>query len=275
MATPQADWLIRGVGAGSGWKLSRGSMWRPPVSVRRNMLTVPGGHGNVVMGLPIFEEPIVALEFAQTGYASQSAVEAAQNDLIALLAAPGLTVTRVAGSLSLTAPARLTSFSPDTLSYGRGALAKASLAIPSVFLKGASSDLNPGAASFTDFNFATLAAGNAPVTDAIARFSGPGTGANISDTVSGTGLSWTGTLASGSYLYLDAANVQAWTSTSATQWTKGGTDVSGGLSYPVAGPLQIWPIMSASDPAVRVTKVTVTGSGGITGFMLRAAPSYL
>ena len=275
MATPQADWLIRGVAQGAGWKLERGSLWRPPISVRRNTLTAPQRHGAVAVGLPVFDEPVLSLDFfiAKSG---QAAVEAAVNDLIALLAGPSLIVTRVSGGLSLAAAAALVALNPDTLYYGKGAKARATLAVPGVFFRPAVATLDPGASNFTDFNFSALAAGNAPVPDAIARWTGPGTAANVSDTISGTGLSWSGSaVAAGSYLYLDAANLQAWVSTSASQWTKGGTDVSGGLSYPVAGPLQVWPMMSASDPAVRTTKVTVTGSGGWTGFALRAAASYL
>ena len=55
-----------------------------------------------------------------------------------------------------------------------------------------------------------------------------------------TGLDFQGTVAAGTYVFLNAETLRAHTSTNPESWDTG-TDVSGNLDYPPAGPLQITP----------------------------------
>ncbi|WP_159794447.1 hypothetical protein [Puerhibacterium puerhi] len=268
-------WLLSGVDA-NRWFIQKGTLWRPPVSVRAATIDVPGRHGVIAPGLPVFDEPQLNLKLQPVG--PQTSLEEAQAELVALLAAPGLTVTRRSAGAAASAPARLVSLSPDDFRPGQTAAFSVALAIPGVFLRGpvASSPATVVASGDT-VEIAHLGVSTGPVADAIVRVTGPATTVAVTDVVSGTGLSWAGAaLTAGRYLYLDAGTLRAWWSASSSAWT-GGTDVTSGLDYPAAGPLQIWPRMQGTDPADRRARLRVSGSGlsTATALMVRGAPAYL
>ena len=99
---------------------------------------------------------------------------------------------------------------------------------------------------------------DAPITRMLMRF-GDQTNVRVSDPVSGTGLTWSGTRDSAQpYLFLDISTRRAWTSASDSAWA-GGTDVSGGVDWS-GQPLQVWPDDTPGD-----YRVAVTQSGGTVG----------
>lgn len=268
-------WSLSGVDT-VRWNVQAGSLWRPPVTVRRSVLTVPGRHGSLPTARPpVFEEPTVTLELLCLG--AMASLEAAVNEAQALLSAPGLVLGRSSGGVVTSAPAALVSISPGDFFADRAARVTAMLAVPGVFLRGASADSASAVVPAT-VALPALAAGTAPVGDAVLRVKGPFSALDATDPVSGTGISWSGAaLNATTYLYIDLATLTARTSTSSAAWETGGADVSGGLSYPAAGPLQIWPRMAAADPAVRSASlvVTATGADATTALVVRAAPAYL
>lgn len=269
-------WLLAGVDT-RRWNVQAGSLWRPPVAVRRSVLTVPGRHGTVRTGRPpVFEEPVVSLELRCKG--AMSSLEAAANELTSLLTAPGLVLGRSSGGLTTSAPVDFVTASPGQFVADVVADFSVQLAVPGVFFRTASVDSTPEVITSPEVvSLPGLAVGTAPVGDAVLRLRGGGTSVSIVDGVSSTGVSWSGTALGTDYLFIDVATLTAWRSASATAWTPGGTDVSGGLSYPAMGPLQIWPRMAAADPAVRSASVTVSGAGfnGTTALTVRATPAFL
>ncbi|PJM80014.1 hypothetical protein [Bifidobacterium scaligerum] len=97
--------------------------------------------------------------------------------------------------------------------------------------------------------------GDAPVTDLILRLPKGVTSATVTDPVSNTGVIWQGNANANMFTYVDCGNSQAWQSTNDHQWTKSGSDVTGGLDYPAGGMLQCWP--SPTDNGYRLaTKLT-------------------
>jgi hypothetical protein len=273
------SWSLSGVDA-SRWRVQSASMWRLPVVTRRSSLVIPGRHGSLPNGRPpVFEEATAILEMLLRG--ETPSLEAAANELVGLLGAPGLVLGRTVDGAASSAPADLINVTPtDHHLAGAGTAARFSvqLTVPSVFLRAASADSTPTVVTNgATVPVAHLAAGTAPVTDAILRLVGPLDQIEVLDQVTGTGVSWTGTLDAGEYLFLNAASLTARVSSTATDWTSGGTNESTTLSYPGAGPLQIWPRMAGVDPAVRAANLTVNGVGfdATTALTVRAAPAYL
>ena len=131
MRVTDYTWEINGIDLGQ-WCILAGSLWRPPVSVRRTTLVVPGLHGSIAAGPIIYEEPTLSLEFGFLKE-SQTEVEMTTNDLIGVLASHTLTVARTSGALKTYADAKLISISPSGFFAGKHAKLTAALAVPSVF----------------------------------------------------------------------------------------------------------------------------------------------
>jgi hypothetical protein len=277
MVEADITWSLSGVDT-RRWNVQAGSLWRPPVGVRLTQIDIPGRHGTVATGLPVFDAPQINLELLCKA-ATQAALEAASVELVGLLAAPGLLLGRSSGGTVTDASARFMSMSPGQFFPDASARFSVILDAPGVFFRSTSVDSTPEIVVSPEVvSLPGLAVGNAPVSDAVLRIRGAGTSVSVVDGVSGTGISWSGTALTGSdYLYLHADTLTARRSTSSMDWASGGTDVSGGVSYPAAGPLQLWPRMAALDPAARAVTVTVTGSGfdATTALTVRARPAYL
>lgn len=268
-------YAIDGIADTPARALTMASLFSPGVTVRRQSLPLPGRHGAVPAGAVVFQEPTLALEWELTA-STWAGLEEERAQLSLLLARPGdLQVTRTVGT-PCTARARL-------VSIGEGTTVTASpllvvpvvLALPDVFLRGdvvtTVSYPVPSAGSAI-----VALGGSAPIADAKVRVTGPATSVTVTDQTSGTGLSWTGALAAGQYLYLDAAALTARISSSGSAWDSGGTDASAGLDYPAAGPLQLWPQMNLA-PSARLVVVAASGTGtsGATQFVVQARPAWL
>lgn len=275
MVDADITWLLSGVDT-KRWNVQAGSLWRPPVAARRSVLTVPNRHGTVrTTRPPVFEEPVVSLELRCKGV--MSSLEATYNELQSLLTAPGLVLGRSSGGITSSAPVEFVTGSPGQFIADTIADISVQLAVPGVFFRTASVDSTPEVVTAGEVvSLPGMAVGTGPVGDAVLRFRGAATSVSIVDVVSGTGISWTGALTGSQFLFLHPATASARIAT-ASDWASGGTDASGGLSYPAPGLLQIWPRMAVADPAVRAASVTVTGAGfdGTTTLTVRAAPAYL
>lgn len=272
-------WSVSGVD-GRRWRVQRGNLWRPPVSVRRNVVEVPGRHGALgARRAPVFAEPTLNLRFAplQDDHVD---LEAAVNELTAVLTAPEVAVTRLSGGLETSAVVELVSIGHERpgaqIPY---ATVDAVLAVPGVFFRG--SESSSGEVSVSNgatVSVSHLGEGTGPVGDAIFRFRGPLTSVGVTDEATGTGISWEGSLTKDQYLYLHPDSLSARRSTGSSAWASGGTDVTGGVDYPPSGVLQAWPVMvDASEPGVRDVRLRVEGNGfgSTSSLVVRGAPAYL
>jgi len=256
--------------------IQRSSSYRTPVKVTTKNLTLPGRHGAVNTGsLPVFEEPTLTFQFLMLE--NNTPLETAQSNLALLLSRPGLTVTRIADGVSASATGRLTSLTSANYEPGVALTLTAMLTIPDVFWKAAPA-LYLGQTLPATHTITTLSDSTAPITDAIIRVTGPCTAIQITDAVSGTGLTWAGSLAAGQYLYLDASKLTARRSSTSNDsvnagvWTNNsGTDVTSGIDYPPTGILQAWPNANG------IVTLDVTGSGftSESKIAIRAAKTYL
>lgn len=269
-------WLLNGVDLDQvTLGLAAVTLWRPPISNRRSTVVVPGRHGVIGSGLPIFEEPSMTIGL-RTMQASQSALETAVNAVAALVGQPKLTLTRVSGGISMSATAELVSSDMDSGFLPRSmSTPTAVLALPGVFFSEspATSPLMSWNAAAAGQPVAHLAGSSAPIRGAVFRATGPCTSAGWTCANSGTSIWATTPVAAGSYLYVRPDDLRAWVSSSASQWTPGGTDVSGAVDYPPAGPLQPWPKVE-SLTSVRVLLAS-SCVGASPGWVVRAGRSFL
>ncbi|MFT8639017.1 hypothetical protein [Bifidobacterium sp.] len=235
--------------------VTQGTMWIPSIGVESTMLKLPGTHGAVTGGLPVIGERTLPLKLHVHG-----AVESQVSRLLAIFAAPELTITRHSDAGLLSARASLASLAVSETSHpDLWADIEVQLSLPDVFWHGTAQSLTVTRGGVQPLDVS----GDAPVTDAIIRVA-KAASVQVTDPASGTGISWTGTTPSKAYLYIDAGNLAAWASDSVSQWSKGGDDVSGGVGYPSAGPLQI----CRDTPGYRLL---VTGSGSA---LVRLTPAF-
>lgn len=269
-------YTIDGIADTAGRALTKATLFSPGATVRRTSLPLPGRHGAVPAGAVVFDEPTLALEWELVA-STWDGLEEERVQLSLLLARPGdLQVVRTVAPASGSARARLVSIGEATAEAASPMLVvPAVLALPDVFFRGAL--VTTVAYPVPSAGAAIVAlGGSAPIADAKVRVTGPATSVTITDVTSTTGLSWTGALPAGQYLYLDAATLTARLSASSTAWDSGGTDVSAGLDYPAPGPLQLWPQMNAVPSARRVVVAAAgTGITGATQFTVQARPAYL
>jgi len=260
------SYLLNGVDA-QAWRVQRDSLWRPPVSARSNLLSIPGKHGNINPGLPEFDEPQIPLVFSLRARKSQADLETQAEALLRQLGQPDLVLTRVSGEVTASAPARLISVAHSDFLAGWHAKITAIVGLPSVFLRGKAVESKTfplGAAEV-----GSLAGSTAPIPDAVIRVSGPATKIVVADPRYGTGLSWSGSLAAGQYLYLDAGSLRSWVSGSASAWTPGAQ--AGVVDYPAGGILQLWPDGGGKVKA----SVAGVGTSSATSWAVYAGKSYL
>lgn len=274
------SWLVSGVVDTDNRQLTRAVPFGVGGSVRRSVLTLPAAHGTVPAGSLWWDERKVPIEWELVAD-TWSGLDVERAALLGLLSGPGdLVLTRRVGAVDQVATCRLESLTDaEADTAGPLTTVTAVLALTAPFFRGvvASSSSIAAASGVVVGEVDSLAGCTAPVVDAVVRVAGPAASVSATDVPSGTGLSWAGSLPVGSYLYLDAASLAGWVSTSASQWTAGGTSVSPAVDYPPAGPLQLWPVMQGVDPTDRRVKVSIdgTGRGASTAVVVRARPAYM
>lgn len=150
--------------------------------------------------------------------------------------------------------------------------------IPGVFWSdgaGPQVAMDPAPTATGLINLSNLHGGSAPITDATVSLLGPFNGkASVTDPVSGTGLSWQGTVPAGTYLFLDAKSLRAWTSPSSGAWFSG-TDVSSGLDYPPVGPLQLMPVATTAGTTYSLAFALPAANPAADAVRVRAERKFL
>lgn len=280
MATGDITWKINGydLDTALGAFLTDVSVWRAPVAVRRSPITIPGVHGTIRAGLPVYDEPQVTIA-PKWRAANQVDLEELVNHAQALLSQPTLTLTRVSGGVETSAAAELVSITPGEFLVGDTATCTILLAVPGVFFRGDLITTDPAAfdTDLVDVELdPQLSVSSGPIIDAIFRITGPASSVNLTDPLTGTGLSWAGTLTAGQYLYLSAKPLDARISSSSSAWMSGGTSELANLTWPAAGPLQLTPVVQTAT--TRQVLLSAAGGGrtiGVTKLTVRAKASYL
>lgn len=268
-------------GVDGPWTVLSGTMYRPPVTVRRASVYLPGQHGSMPAGGVLFDEPILTFEFLVEG-ATPAALELNVQSFVSLLSRPGdLVVTRLVGGQTHEASGRLVSMSdPEFYPAGNAVVIDVTVALPGVFFRPpapSTSTLIEAGMSVSGAPVSSVTGSTAPVTDAVVRVTGPLTYIQVTDDLTGTGLSWAGTLTASQYVYLDAGALTARVSTSSSAWSSGGSVANSGLDYPPAGPLVLWTGPHEGDVTDRRATISLTGTGmtSATAVAVRARRSYL
>lgn len=269
-------WLLNGVDLDHATLgLAAVTLWRPPISNRRAPVTVPGRHGTIRSGLPVFEEPSLTIGVRTTD-TTMAALEAAVNRVAGLLTQPSLTLTRVSGGITMSTPAEVVSSDMDAgFVYRTMSTPTAILALPDVFFTEAA-QVSPllgwgGVAQPVPH----LAGASAPIQGAVFRAQGPLSAAGWTCGNSGTSIWVSGvSVAGGEWLFVRPGDLRAWVSSLASEWAPAGTDVSGRLDWGVAGSLQPWPkVESLSEPSRLLLASSQVGSS--PGWVVRAGRSFL
>ena len=258
------------------WFLEAGSRRRSLPAVRATRVSTPGRSGSFFTPNDTFEDGQFGLSVIVTDKdaagvpGGQTQVEKNIELLTGLLAGTGR-LMRVEHRIGL---------NDVRVAYGRVAagaepeprrglldryLLRFVVEVPGVFWSdGAGPQFMAGAAPTASgtLHLPILDGGSAPITDATVRFAGPFNGrVSVADARSGTGLSYQGNVPAGTFVFLNAGTLKAHTSTNKEAWDTG-TDVSGGLDYPPAGPLQITP-SAQSDGTHYAVKYTLPAAKNV------------
>ena len=211
-----------------------GTDWAPTLTLSRSKVELPGRPGYTTVGIPKVEAPPLTLKFSP-GARSQTELETKRNELVGLLSEPSSVIQRVSGSQVTEAQFVLESLSYGDFYPGIKADIDAVLSIPGGAFRSLAHTDHAAPVGTTSLPIR----GTAPVYDAVVRFAGPFAGtATITDTATGTGISWSGSLFQGQYAFVNVGRMRAHVG-AATSWGTG-SDVSAGVDYPPAGRLVLW-----------------------------------
>ena len=225
------------------WRIVQPTTYMADVSMERSAVKVPGRPGEIPAGSTPAPRPLILRLFP----ARELGLDRLMDDLSTLLTMPSLTVTRVTPEGSRTAEAVLEGHSWDGRSVPSvHAPVIVNLSLPGVWWRDPSTidvSLEAGAQSILPVGVPpTERVGSAPITDAVMRFDLGASAPSITDVLTGTGVSVDNNATSTQYTYIDAGQLHAWVSTSASAWS---APSSGRLdhlvSYPGPGPLSITP----------------------------------
>lgn len=247
------------------WMLTKGTLYRPPVEVRRAEVVVPGSHGVTPVGRPTFGPPTVTFSHFIKG-TDPSDLETHVQALVGFLAVPGdRLINRVTGSYSGVAVGRLVSLSEPEYTPRIWTVAIVSqFQLPGVFFRSAAVDsaamVFPGVPA-TPFTVDSLAGCTGPIDDSVVRVTGPATSVSVYDDETGTGVTWTGALTGSQYLFINCATWSARVSSTATDWDSGGAGASGGLDAPGVGMLSLSSTPNGVDPTDRRVMIRASGTG--------------
>lgn len=279
MSVGDITWKVNGIDLDTalGAVLTDATVVRADVTTRRTEVEIPGEHGVLSPGLPVYTAPQVLLS-PKWHVTSQAQLEEKVNHARALLGQPTLTLTRVSGGLETAAAARLVSISAGDFLVGTYESILATLTVPGVFFRAAEATTPDQAfdTDLTNWEVAALSGSTGPVGDATIRITGPATSVTLTDPMSGTGLSWAGSLTAGQYLFLTGRPLTARKSTSPDAWAAGGSSELANVSFPAAGRLQLFPVVQS--PTSRKVLLSAAGGGrtvGVTKIAVRGKPSYL
>jgi len=218
----------------AGYEVQADTDWAPPVSLAGSTVDLAGRPGTVPVGLPV--PAAVPLQLVIRRRADgQAALEAYRRELVGLLSDPFATIRRSSGGQVTEAPFRLESMPPGDFLAGTWATFQPVLTLWGGLFRSLVAKDYAAPVGTTSLPIR----GTAPVYDAVVRFAGPLHGAaTVTDTRTGTAISWSGDLYQGQYVFVNAATMRAHIG-SVDSWG-GGTDASAGVDYPPAGRLTLW-----------------------------------
>lgn len=225
------------------WDVMLGTTHQLNALMSRSVVSVPGMDGEIVSGRSVAEAPLLTLVLDPKKTATAT-LDQMVDDLATLLAAPTITVQRVTTSSTRQAIGSLVGHTWDPNAFYTDQISSVTitLSIPGVWWRDtATADTALVAGS----NTLTTAVGSAPITDAIIRFALDAANPSLTDTATGTGISVAYDATATEYIYVDAGQLQAWKSTSSSQWTRPGSGLlDSSVSYPGPGPLRISPVLT-------------------------------
>jgi hypothetical protein len=248
------------------FRVTVGTSFFPSIKTKRNVIAVAGRSGSIATGgLPVFEEREVTIQTVAWGDEWKSKADAFHR----VCSMPVLTLVRREYAHGRTqvmqTRVELESLAAngDVRPVNERVEETAVFALPDVWWQGVSEleaslpltggVLSDGAETLPEWF------SNAPIANMVVRIP-LASQVMVTDPVSGTGLSWNGTKATGArFVYLDSSSMRAWTSSSDAEWT-GGTDASTGLDYPAAGPLMVWPSADGSYSLMMTTDIPKANS---------------
>lgn len=218
---------------------------------RTTSITVPNRSGVIAAPYHVFGTFKVALNVLACG-PTRAAADAAWRGVLTRLMAGGRLIQldyRPAGAPPRTTQAHFVSASTPTLwrsSFVNPKEFGVEAAIVLESVEGAWRDISPVTAAASDLS--ALNGGTLPVTDAQLILLPASPHTRVTDQVSGSSVSWAGTVPSGRSVLVDCGAYRA-SSVAGTTWTPSGTDVSSGLSMSAGG----FRLTPGSDGRTRVT----------------------
>ena len=226
------------------WDVMLGTTHQLGATMARSVVSVPGMDGEIISGRSAAEAPLLTLVLDPKKTATTT-LDAAVDDLATLLSAPTITVQRITTGSTRQAVGVLVGHTWDPNMFYTDQLSSVSitLSIPGVWWRDtATADSTLVAGS----NTLTTAVGSAPITDAIIRFALDAANPSLTDVATGTGISVAYDATAAEYIFVDVDQLQAWKSTSSSQWTRPGSGLlDSSVSYPGPGPLRISPVLTA------------------------------
>lgn len=217
----------------AGFNVMADSDWAAPMSWATGRVQIAGRPGYTPLGGKVAEAFPVKIT-ARIHATTQASLEAKRNEFMGLLRDPSAVLRRSSGGHVTEAPFTIEALTPGDFLAGTYADLVAVLSIHGGAFRSLTAKDHAAPVGTT----ALPIRGTEPVHDAVVRFAGPLVGtATVTDTATGTGISWSGSLFQGQYVFVDTWTTRAHIGT-ATSWGSG-ADATQGVDAPPAGRLTL------------------------------------
>lgn len=261
-----------------GMWLLEGTEYAPALSPRRSTLEIPGVHYEI----PSWGDPMSSITLSlnlRLQYQTADALREGWNLITGLLGMGTnmpVQVQRIRGSVTEQADAQLiSSTSPDFLCSTNRADPQIVMNIPGGSWRG--DQLDQDFPVGEEQSVVVSEESTRPIADALLRVPGPLVTLGVTDTVSGTGVSWGGgslSVPEDEWLLIDVMKMRA-AILDADSWNvDDGEPASGSLVFTGFGPLSLVSRRSGPD-GDPVSGLTVTMSGGTGPLTIRARPAVV
>lgn len=250
-----------------GIRVTSDSIFHTMSGVRSSAVPIPGMHGTLtVQAEEFYEAGHLILQCWMDGLGNATTHEQRLDAFWTLLQGP-LDVRKTMSDASIRQALCYQRASVDP-EHRPGAWTKMTvpLEMPGAFWRdvAASTFSQTQPVNGTTYVMSNLAGNTAPITDAVILWTGPITNPQATDPISGSSITWQGTVASGSQVRVQAATMTA-VSGVGIGLAGAGSDVSGALVPSGPGSafrlIEFMPEMVGGDPTNRRVSVKVNGSG--------------
>lgn len=250
-----------------GVRVTSDSVFHTMSGVRSSAISLPGQHGSTtVQTEEFYESGHLILQCWMDGLGNPSTHEARLDAFLTLLQG-ALDVRKTMSDASIRQALCYMRASIDP-EHRPGAWTKMTvpLEMPGAFWRdvSASTFSQTQPVSGTTYAMTNLAGTTAPITDAVILWTGPITNPQATDPLSGSSITWQGTVAAGSQVRVQAGTMTA-VSGVGIGLAGAGADASGALVPSGPGSafrlIEFMPEMVGGDPLTRRVQVKVTGSG--------------